>query len=93
MKKFKCLMVVTFSLLLVLTIGCGKKPAGKTDPKNPKVGDSCKGIGAMESRMACDGQKIIFCSSYSKYVYKMTQTCAADKKCTVAPDGKSASCK
>lgn len=90
MKIFNSIMAVTFSLLMVLSLACGKKSGASNEVKE---GGSCKGISAMEGKMACDGQKIIVCSSYTNYIYKATQTCGEGKKCTVAPGGKSASCK
>lgn len=59
----------------------------------PKEGSSCAGIGPMEGKVACDGKKVIACSSYTKYKYILTQTCSAKQKCIAAADGKSASCK
>lgn len=58
-----------------------------------KIGDSCKGISAMDGKIACDGNKVIFCSSFSNYEWKMQQECAAGQSCVVGADGKSASCK
>ncbi len=60
---------------------------------NVKIGDSCEGISATDGKAACDGNKIIFCSSYSKYKWKLQQECAAGTTCTAAADGKSAGCK
>ncbi len=71
-----------------------KGSASKLSHKdNPKVGDSCKGLGATDGRMACDGNKKIFCSSYSKYKWKSLGECKGGKKCVLGPTGKSASCK
>lgn len=82
--------VILFSFYLISPMACGKGSDGKSTPKE---GGSCEGIGAMEGKIACDGQKIIACSSYTKYKYIVTQTCSANQKCSVAPDGKSAACK
>jgi hypothetical protein len=60
---------------------------------NPKVGDSCKGLSAIDGRMACDGNIKMFCSSVSKYKWPKLGECKGGTKCVVGVGGKSASCK
>ena len=57
-----------------------------------EVGASCEGIGASEARIACSGNQIIFCSSYTDYVYTVQNECSEGQTCSVAEDGRSASC-
>lgn len=93
MKKTMLGVLMLSCLVLFLIAACGKSEGGAAAAAGPPVeGSSCQGIGAMDSKMACDGQKILFCSSASQYKYAQSQVCGDDKKCVVAPDGKSASC-
>ncbi len=85
MKKMIVLTAVILGVFSMITISCGKS--------TPKEGGSCKGIGPMDGIAACDGQKVIVCSSYTKYKYIVMQTCPANKKCVAAADKKSAGCK
>lgn len=57
----------------------------------PKEGDSCEGISASDGLIACDGNTIIFCSSYSDYKWTKQQECAEGTKCVA--EGKGAGCK
>ena len=66
---------------------------GKGGGGDAREGGSCKGIGAMEARMVCKNNKILFCSSYTKYVYKVQQVCAAGTVCTISKSGKMGTCK
>ncbi len=59
----------------------------------PREGGSCKGMGTMAGKVSCDGNKVIVCSSFTKYVWRKTKVCGGGTKCVVAPNGKSASCK
>lgn len=70
-----------------------KKSDAKADAPagDPKEGDSCDGISATDGLIACDGNKIIFCSSYSKYKWTKQSDCAEGTKCVA--EGKGASCK
>ncbi|MCB1139013.1 MAG: hypothetical protein KDK23_09670 [Leptospiraceae bacterium] len=78
------------AILFSLLISCGG--GGNGSGGDPKVGDSCEGISAVEARIACSENNIIFCSSYTDYKYKLQNECAEGTKCSVAEDGKSASC-
>ena len=88
MKKSISFAAVVFGLLIIFAVACGKGP-GPAAPGEAKEGASCEGIGAMDSRIACDGQKVIACSSFTGYKYTVTMTCSAEQKCVVAKDGKS----
>ncbi|HOS40774.1 MAG TPA: hypothetical protein PLG31_13640 [Spirochaetota bacterium] len=90
MNKLVSSTVVVLGLLLAVVLVSGISPMGIAAPK---AGGSCTGIGPMDGRVACDGKKVIACSSYTKYKYIVTQTCSATQKCVAAADGKSASCK
>lgn len=77
-----------------------EKPAAKDDESaeeaggeagDPKEGGSCKGISATDGLIACEGNKVIFCSSYSNYVWTKQSDCADGTTCVA--EGKSASCK
>ena len=63
---------------------CGKKG---------ESAEGCKDIGAMDAKMKCENNKVMFCSSYSNYEWKETQACAEGKTCFIAEDGKSGGCK
>ncbi len=56
------------------------------------VGSSCEGIGPMEGKLACEGNKTLFCSSYSKYKYQVHKTCPEGQTCKMTADGKAAQC-
>ncbi len=84
----KCLTFLAGATML-LVVSCGGSGSGG----DPKVGDSCEGIGAAEARIACSENNIIFCSSYTDYEYKLQSECGEGRSCEVATDGKSASCK
>lgn len=58
-----------------------------------KAGASCEGMSASSGAIACEGNDIIFCSSYSDYKWKKQRTCATGTKCVPNPNGKAASCK
>ena len=88
MKKLMSASVFLISCMIVFAMACG----GSGGSGTPVEGGSCEGIGPTEGKIACDGQKIIACSSYTKYKWIKTQTCDEGKKCVVAADGKSASC-
>ena len=70
---------------------CGKKAEKTADQASS--GDGCEGISATDAKMRCDGNSLMFCSSYSNYKWKETQKCAEGKKCVIAEDGKSGQCK
>lgn len=76
--------------------GAAKKEepaAAAKAPANPKVGDSCKDLSAADGLISCDGNKMIFCSSFSDYKWKLQQECGDGTKCVRGADGKTASCK
>ena len=80
----------------VLVLACNKGGSDDKPEKTgeaPIIGDSCKGMSAMDGELSCDDDKVIFCSSFSDYKWKMTQECKGGTKCTAEPDGKTASCK
>lgn len=58
-----------------------------------KVGDKCNELGATEGKLACEGNKIIFCSSYSNYEWTMQSECPAGQSCIVDTATNSAGCK
>lgn len=59
----------------------------------PSVGDSCEGqVSASSALMACNGQLLLFCSSYSNYQWQQTQECAEGTTCTVSDDQTQGSC-
>ena len=68
-----------------------KKADGDGAGGDPKEGGSCKGISATDGLIACDGNKIIFCSSYSDYKWTKQNECTDGTKCVA--EGKTASCK
>ncbi|MEQ8353143.1 MAG: hypothetical protein RH862_16820 [Leptospiraceae bacterium] len=76
--------------LLFAAVSCG---GGSGSGGDPKIGDSCEGISAVEARIACSENNIIFCSSYTDYEYKLQSECGEGRTCEVAADEKSASCK
>jgi hypothetical protein len=55
-----------------------------------KEGDSCAGIDASEGLITCDGNTIIFCSSYSDYKWTVQREC--DEGTTCKAEGKAATC-
>tara|TARA_B100001939_G_scaffold308830_1_gene289707 strand:+ start:12799 stop:13095 length:297 start_codon:yes stop_codon:yes gene_type:complete len=87
--KMKSLSLLVGALLFGLAY-CG---GGSGSGGDPKVGDSCEGISAVEARIACSENNIIFCSSYTDYEYKLQNECGEGRTCEVAEDGKSATCK
>lgn len=90
MKKLISISALVIGAFFVMVMAGGNVPEGMAGPKE---GSPCKNLGPMEGRVACDGKKVIACSSYTKYKYIVTQTCTAAQKCVAAPDGQSASCK
>jgi hypothetical protein len=54
-------------------------------------GDSCKGIGVSDGLITCDGEKMLICSSATKYTWKLQMECKEGTECVV--EGKGASCK
>ena len=100
MKSTKLRAIVLLVASAAFLFACNKGGEGgdaKTDEATaggaPKAGGSCKGMSASSGAIACEGNDIIFCSSYSDYKWKKQRTCAAGAKCVPAPDGKAASCK
>lgn len=87
----KIIPAVLFSLMIMALAGQGMAEESKKE--DVKVGTSCAGIDPMSIKFVCLENTLLFCSSYSDYKYKMKTTCKPDQECTVAPDGKSASCK
>ncbi len=57
---------------------------------SPKAGDSCEGISAADGLIACEGNSIIICSSFSEYKWTKQSDCEDGTKCVA--EGKSASC-
>jgi hypothetical protein len=55
--------------------------------------DGCKEISAMDAKMKCENNSVMFCSSYTDYKWQETQKCEEGKTCFIAEDGKSAGCK
>ena len=93
----KKIITLSVSIVLALTLfgisGCKSKSAEGTPTAGKiAVGHSCSGIGSMEARMHCDEDKVMFCSSYTKYKYTIQQTCPKGQVCDLAKDGKSATC-
>lgn len=72
---------------LLFGLGCGSN----TPPKEAKIGDSCEGMEAVAA-YACDGKKVIFCSSFTKFKFKEQMQCDKDQTCKVGEDGTSATC-
>lgn len=68
-----------------------EKTAAPSAGGAPKIGDSCEGIGATEGKLACQDNKIIFCSSYSSYKWTMQRECGDGTKCVA--ENNAASCK
>lgn len=59
----------------------------------PSVGDSCEGqVGAGSALMACNGQQLLFCSSFSQYAWQQTQVCPEGTTCRVSEDMTEGSC-
>lgn len=80
---------LTLGILMALSLtACGKKGAD-----SGAAVDGCKGIGSMEARMKCVNNSLVFCSSFTGYVFKEQRKCTDKEKCFVAPDGKSGGCK
>lgn len=73
----------------------GEDAANAVGPEDsPNEGDSCEGlVSSADALMVCNGQKLMFCSSYSKYKWQMTQECPEGKTCTVSEDMNQGSCK
>ena len=66
-----------------------------------KVGSSCEGLDPMKASMHCEGSKVLFCSSVTKYKYIVQMECPDGEVCEMAdpvhcPEGqecgKSANC-
>lgn len=68
-----------------------KAPSG--GPGAVKVGDTCKELGVMDAKLACDGNKVLFCSSFTSYEWKVQNECPAGQSCIVDPATNSAGCK
>lgn len=64
---------------------CGKKDGGSAA--------GCEGISAMDAKMKCEDNKVMFCSSYTSYKWQSQQACDAGKTCFISEDGKSGGCK
>ena len=88
MRKSAVLSVV-LSLLFIAVLGCsgGGESGGKAT-----VGSSCEGIGSMGAKFACDGSKVLFCSSLTKYKYQVQTECNEKQVCKVLEGGKSSKC-
>ncbi len=83
MKKTLTILV---TVCMLGFLACGKK------------GDSgsaagCEGISAMDARMKCEDNKVMFCSSYTSYKWQAQSACEGGKTCFIAEDGKSGGCK
>lgn len=83
MKKITVILV--FSVLSL--VACGK--GGDSQASD----EGCQGISAMEAKMKCENNNVMFCSSYTSYKWQETQKCDASKACFIAEDGKSGGCK
>ena len=95
------LLVASAAFLFACSKGGDKDAAAKGDEAKaaapakagpPKVGDSCKDS-KLAANITCQGNDIIFCSSYSDHKYKKQRTCDPGTKCVPEPGGKAASCK
>jgi hypothetical protein len=97
--------LVAFGLVLGLA-ACGSESEGAEETAStetttegaapsgpPSVGDSCEGqVSAGSALMACNGQQLLFCSSYSDYAWQQTQECPEGTTCTVSEDQSEGSC-
>jgi len=83
-------IAMTFLFLVMASSACN---AGEAKKGDIKVGSSCEGIGAMDAKMVCVDNNLLFCSSYSGYKYKLQTECKQDQVCNVAASGKSGGCK
>jgi len=96
MKNILCLVLASFFILFT-QVACkgGGGEAGETEAKGGaiKVGSSCKELGAMDAKMVCVDNNLLFCSSYSDYKYKLQTKCGPEEVCHVAADAKSGGCK
>jgi hypothetical protein len=91
--QLSTLVAACFSLTLGACKG-SDAPKGKLSAADkPVEGDSCEGLDESDGVMACDGAKMLFCSSFSKYKWSVQETCAEGQSCSLAADGKGASCK
>jgi len=95
MRAMRLILVRALPILcacLALSLaGCGDSKKAKSDKTKPNkdprstkgvnVGDSCKGIGASEGLIACDGAKSLGCSSFTSYAWKVISTCEKGEKC------------
>lgn len=82
----KITVILTFSVLSLVACGKGGDSKATSD-------EGCQGISAMDAKMKCENNSVMFCSSYSNYKWQETQKCDAGKTCFIAEDGKSGGCK
>lgn len=96
MKQFTLFSVQLALILslagLIACSGSGEKSSSDGGSSTVAVGTSCEGIGAMEGLLACDGNKTLFCSSFTKYKYQLQNTCPEGQICQMTADGKAAKC-
>ncbi|MBL8021914.1 MAG: hypothetical protein JNM27_19725 [Leptospirales bacterium] len=82
-------MKQTLMILMAVSMlgfaACGKK-AASTD-------GGCEGISAMDAKMKCEDNKVMFCSSFTTYKWQAQNACEAGKTCFISEDGKSGGCK
>ncbi len=94
--KLKRSVFLTLGILLLTSIACtsgeAKKENSSGEAGTVKVGDTCKELDAMSSKMVCVDNKLLFCSSYSQYKYIIQHNCSAKHVCFVDPSGKSGGC-
>jgi len=83
--------ILSFSALFLVvsfSLACGS--SGTSEPV--KVGSSCKGMDAAAA-YACDGKKVLFCSSMTDFKYQKQSECKKKQTCELNADKTVATCK
>ncbi|MBX7059088.1 MAG: hypothetical protein K1X75_13560 [Leptospirales bacterium] len=85
----KTLVLLISAGLMMGFAACKKSGSGGEGAS----GDGCEGIGAMEARMKCENNAVMFCSSFTSYKWQQQNACAEGTNCYIAEDGKSGGCR
>jgi len=88
MKRINGLMLLPIMLGIIMLAAC----SGSSKAGNVTVGSSCEGIDSMSAAVFCEGKKVLFCSSLTKYKYIVQTECPRDQVCKLSSDGKATSC-